>query len=132
MSKVIKCDRCKKRMRNGKDWNATFKAGVVVGHLCPHCQTAEETLEAMVNEATIDYTATQTIPYGLTEEALIDLFHRSDIDPAEYNVAGLVHAVNQGMADALSAGVPVDEPSVADQHLLKLTTEKLEEFYVGQ
>lgn len=37
------------------DWNATVKRGVVVGFLCPDCQTPEENAEAVVNEATTIY-----------------------------------------------------------------------------
>lgn len=55
MTKTIKCDRCKRRYRNQPDWNATFKAGVIVGYLCPDCQTPEENAEAFINESTIDY-----------------------------------------------------------------------------
>ena len=54
---VIRCDRCRRTTRLGqtKEWNATFGAGVVVGFLCPECQTEEENAETIINEATTDY-----------------------------------------------------------------------------
>lgn len=53
--KIIHCSRCSRRYRGHGDWNATVKAGVIVGLLCPACQTPEENAEALVNEATLDY-----------------------------------------------------------------------------
>ncbi|MGI8879021.1 MAG: hypothetical protein ACR2KJ_00605 [Jatrophihabitans sp.] len=44
-------------MRNGTGWNVTMSKGIVVGYLCPDCQTAEENTEAVINEAGIDYSA---------------------------------------------------------------------------
>lgn len=59
MSNITKCSRCKKRLRNnGEGWNITVERGRIVGHLCPHCQTDEETAEAQINEATLDYSLT--------------------------------------------------------------------------
>lgn len=53
---IIRCSRCSARMRNHPErWNCTLRRGVVVGFLCPRCQTAEENAEAEVNEATLDY-----------------------------------------------------------------------------
>ncbi|MCV7380265.1 hypothetical protein H7K38_16600 [Mycobacterium alsense] len=37
------------------DWNVVVEYGVVMGLLCPACQTPEENAEAAVNEATLDY-----------------------------------------------------------------------------
>ncbi|EYT51538.1 hypothetical protein H483_0118070 [Dietzia sp. UCD-THP] len=56
--KVIKCDRCRKRCRNDEGWNAVYEDGFVIGYLCPKCQTSEESLEAQVNDATLDYSKT--------------------------------------------------------------------------
>jgi hypothetical protein len=44
---VIRCDRCGRRCRNPAafvtdEWNATLRQGVVVGYLCPDCQTPED------------------------------------------------------------------------------------------
>lgn len=52
-----KCDRCKgtPTAQDRHLWNVTVKQGIIVGFLCPNCQTVEEDLEAQVNEATIDY-----------------------------------------------------------------------------
>jgi hypothetical protein len=57
---VIRCDRCGRRCRNPAafvtdEWNATLRQGVVVGHLCPDCQTPEENAEAAIHEATLVY-----------------------------------------------------------------------------
>lgn len=51
-----RCSRCHRRLRNNTDgWNATFDRGVIVGLICPGCQTPEENAEAVINEATTDY-----------------------------------------------------------------------------
>ncbi len=57
LPKVAICDRCRRRpgKRDLDRWNAVFRDGVVVGFLCPDCQTPEESTEAEINEATIDY-----------------------------------------------------------------------------
>lgn len=53
---LIRCDRCRRRLRNTAEaWNATFIAGLVVGYLCPTCQTTAEDLEAELNAITNDY-----------------------------------------------------------------------------
>jgi hypothetical protein len=36
-------------------WNVNLRAGVIVGYVCPSCQTAEEWAEAEINEATLEY-----------------------------------------------------------------------------
>jgi hypothetical protein len=55
-----KCDRC--RVRYVKQptvkqtlWNTVYKKGMVVGFLCPDCQTDAESAEATINEATLHY-----------------------------------------------------------------------------
>lgn len=61
--RVIRCDRCRRRNRNpsvAAGWNATLRQGVIVGYLCPGCQTPEENAEAEVNEATTDYLGTDS------------------------------------------------------------------------
>jgi len=57
MAKVIKCSRCRRRMRRDDGWNMTFRGGFLIGHLCPECQSPEENAEAEINEATLDYAA---------------------------------------------------------------------------
>ncbi|MBF4613772.1 hypothetical protein [Curtobacterium sp. VKM Ac-1376] len=55
---LVRCDRCRRRNRNpnaDNGWNATVKRGVVVGYLCPSCQTPEENAEAEINKATTEY-----------------------------------------------------------------------------
>lgn len=49
------CGRCGRRYRGRGDWNATMREGVIVGLLCPRCQSPEENAEAEINEATLDY-----------------------------------------------------------------------------
>lgn len=46
---VVKCGRCRKRQRSQAGWNGEYIAGLLVGHLCPDCQTPEEDLEAELN-----------------------------------------------------------------------------------
>ena len=53
--KTMKCERCSRRYRGAGDWNMNVRSGVVVGLLCPGCQTPEENAEAEINLATIDY-----------------------------------------------------------------------------
>jgi hypothetical protein len=48
-AKVIRCDRCRRRMRDMTGWNVNMIAGLVVGHLCPECQAPQEDLEAELN-----------------------------------------------------------------------------------
>lgn len=57
MSAPTNCQRCNRRYNPKRpgDWNAVFKAGRVVALLCPKCQTADEDLEARINEATTVY-----------------------------------------------------------------------------
>src|SRR4051812_33682873 len=58
-SQALKCSHCRRRYRQGSTdahlWNATMKAGVRTGVLCPACQTPDENAEAVINEATLDY-----------------------------------------------------------------------------
>jgi len=55
MTTTLRCHRCDRRWRGSGDWNATLRAGVVVGATCPTCQTVEENTEATINEATLMY-----------------------------------------------------------------------------
>jgi hypothetical protein len=48
-AKVVKCYRCGKRHRGQDGWNEDYVAGLVIGHLCPDCQSSEENLGAEVN-----------------------------------------------------------------------------------
>ena len=60
-AKVVKCDRCKKRMRNAENWNVVFNQGVVTGYVCPDCQTGLEEAEAKIYEALTDYSSHRTV-----------------------------------------------------------------------
>jgi hypothetical protein len=53
--RVLRCDQCGRRYRGRGDWNVTVRAGVIVGALCPRCQTPEENAEAVIHESTLDY-----------------------------------------------------------------------------
>lgn len=62
-SELVECARCGKVefAGNADRWNVVFNMGRVAGFLCPDCQTAEEDIEAQVNEATTDYSKTFTV-----------------------------------------------------------------------
>jgi hypothetical protein len=52
------CDRCSRRARSllaMAEWNVVVEHGVVIGLLCDRCQTPEESIEADVNHALLDY-----------------------------------------------------------------------------
>lgn len=49
------CSRCTSVFIGCGDWNVSVKHGYVIGLVCPKCLTAEENAEAVINEATIDY-----------------------------------------------------------------------------
>jgi hypothetical protein len=62
MSKeIIRCIRCKRiEAANGPEaggWNIVYEGGRPTGVICPNCQTPEESMEAEVNAATLDYGA---------------------------------------------------------------------------
>jgi pseudouridine-5'-phosphate glycosidase len=55
-TRTIRCSRCRKVRRGTDDrWNMTLEAGVVVGFLCPTCQSPEENAEAEIHAATLEY-----------------------------------------------------------------------------
>lgn len=62
--RIARCDRCGRKVRNDRHANTVFKAGAIAGFLCGRCQTADESLEAQINEATIDYATTTTDAFG--------------------------------------------------------------------
>jgi predicted DNA-binding transcriptional regulator AlpA len=45
-ARVVRCQRCGKRMRRDDGWNTVWIPGLVVGHECPDCQTPQADLEA--------------------------------------------------------------------------------------
>lgn len=59
--RVFRCSRCPAKVRPHQarfsEWNAQLRDGVVVGALCPDCQSTEENAEAAINEATVDYSS---------------------------------------------------------------------------
>jgi hypothetical protein len=48
-------------MRDTTGWNYTTKAGVIVGYLCPGCQSPEQNAEAEINEVTRQYLGTDAL-----------------------------------------------------------------------
>ena len=60
-AKTVRCQRCRRRLRNAAGWNVIHIAGLEVGYLCPGCQTAEEDAEAAVNEVLVDYSTWTTL-----------------------------------------------------------------------
>jgi hypothetical protein len=54
-SRTIRCTSCRKVCREMYGWNMDLKSGVVVGFLCPTCQSPEENAEAEINMATLEY-----------------------------------------------------------------------------
>ncbi|MFC9769333.1 hypothetical protein [Rhodococcus jostii] len=55
MAEVVRCSRCRRRLRRDTGWNVTMSGGRPAGYLCPRCQTPDEHAEAEINEATTDY-----------------------------------------------------------------------------
>lgn len=60
---MLRCGRCRKRLRNlhtveANGWNAVVDMGIVTAVLCPSCQTPLENLEAAVNDATTEVVGT--------------------------------------------------------------------------
>jgi hypothetical protein len=45
-----RCDRCRRRLRGGTDWNVVVERGVITGLLCPDCQTPESATQLPVPE----------------------------------------------------------------------------------
>lgn len=45
-AKVERCERCGKRFYGQQGWSEDYVAGLVVGHLCPDCQSPHEDREA--------------------------------------------------------------------------------------
>jgi hypothetical protein len=59
--KRLPCSRCGLARAGQVDPNTNLdlKHGVVVGVICGRCQTVEESLEAQIHEATLDYSVDQ-------------------------------------------------------------------------
>lgn len=59
MPEAIRCTTCRRRYRatspTAGGWNVTMRKGVVLGYLCPLCQTPEDNAEAEANAAMLDY-----------------------------------------------------------------------------
>jgi hypothetical protein len=53
--RIIRCDRCNRRPRKLDGWNTIDDNGVIIGYLCPTCQTPDENAEAEIKAATLSY-----------------------------------------------------------------------------
>jgi hypothetical protein len=66
--RLIRCDRCGRRCRNPRaladTWNSVWRVGYLTGFLCPDCQTPEESTEAEINGATLDYETMRFDQFG--------------------------------------------------------------------
>ena len=64
------CERCGRRNKlAAKDnWNIEFAVGLIVGAICPDCQTDEEDLEAMVNEVMDDLGEAKVVHHPETDD----------------------------------------------------------------
>lgn len=52
------CDRCGRRVKKllaMAEWNVVVEHGIVIGLICDRCQRPEESVEADVNHALLDY-----------------------------------------------------------------------------
>lgn len=51
-----RCSRCTRRIRKDRGANMMMRQGILVGFICSRCQSPEESAEAAINDATLDYT----------------------------------------------------------------------------
>lgn len=71
-----RCTRaCWKEADDASRWNTEFDRGVLVGVLCPECQTPEENAEAEVKAATLDYANTAPDADGRRKVAPVGGWH---------------------------------------------------------
>lgn len=54
-SMVVRCDRCGKWLQEVDGWKVLTSEGVTTGYVCTNCQTPEESAEAEVKLAALDY-----------------------------------------------------------------------------
>lgn len=123
----ITCNRCQKRYRNEGEWNTVFHAGRIAGYVCPDCQTAEEHVEAVVNETLTDYDASEEI-IGVTEALLADVLN-PPASPDDYDLTGWADHINRGLVAALRAGHDVKDPDVFAEHVNRLANTSAPTFY---
>ncbi|MFJ2272302.1 hypothetical protein ACIOHO_39660 [Streptomyces sp. NPDC087849] len=56
MGRCSRCGRaCWEAAEDASRWNGEVDQGILVGLICPECQTPEEHIGAEVNESTLDY-----------------------------------------------------------------------------
>ena len=61
---TAKCQRCGclyQDSNNKEQWNMDLWHGMLMGFICPDCQTDEESIEAETNAATVDYSKCKPI-----------------------------------------------------------------------
>ena len=71
--KVARCMRCGRRMRSDVGWNVVLEDDVVTAFICPECQLPEETAEAEINDATMDF-------LGVDDQGKVDMRTKTDAD----------------------------------------------------
>lgn len=114
MSKVHKCDQCRRRFRGQGDWNVIYRAGVIVAYRCPDCQSPENLAEASINEVFTDYSKMRNVRPG---------------DPGWDEAMGQhIAATAEGVfreflqsAAASDDGLPADPYGLADETLRRLS-----------
>ncbi|HEX7351646.1 hypothetical protein [Brachybacterium sp.] len=68
------------KLTDATRWNANFKTGVLVGLLCPKCQTQEEFLEAETNAANLadaDLVSFRSLDPTKRAELIIEMIDKS-------------------------------------------------------
>lgn len=121
-AKVIRCDRCRRRCRNTAGWNVDLIAGLVVGHLCPGCQTTGEDLEAELNLITgASFGHNTTRPDDVTDivNALANTYPTPEVmrdragrlEAARPDASGMV-SLMRVVADRMDAGDLWEDASV--------------------
>ncbi len=86
ISNVTKCYRCRKRNPNFERWYADYMNGLALGTICPTCRTADEDMEAQINEAMGSSAAMETGVPGPFEAMQIAI-RRGQFDEDERSAA---------------------------------------------
>jgi hypothetical protein len=58
-------------MRSDVGWNVVLEDDVVTAFICPDCQLPEETAEAEINDATMDF-------HGVDDRGKVDMRPKTD------------------------------------------------------
>lgn len=112
-NKIRRCDRCGRRYRGQEDWNVIYRAGVVVAHRCPDCQTPEDHAEAVIREATTDYSTFKEVRPGDPDWPEAMTLH------IKATADGVWRDFLQGIVDS-GQGAAADPYALADELLRRL------------